>query len=89
MEARENRVKRVVLSSRGGKPQSLPAIGTTVNALVNNIGLSEVRGYFTQEGFLGLVALPKDPPRWYVEQNGKDCPCHLFGCEYSLDLETK
>ena len=82
-------VQGVALSDRDGKPQSLPAVGSTVTAIINNIGPCEVLGYFTQQGYLGLVVLPKDPPDWYVDNNGRGCPCHLFGCEYSLALEVK
>lgn len=79
-------IQGVVLSRWNG-PQTLPPVGSFVRATVNSIGTCEVLGYFTQQGFLGIVALPMNPPRWYVAQNGDECPCHLFGCEYSLDLE--
>ncbi len=80
---------RGVVLTRWKGAQTLPPVGSFVRATVNNIGTCEVLGYFTQQGFLGVVGLPMDPPRWYVAQNGEDCPCHLFGCEYSLDFEAK
>mgnify|MGYP001807119148 CR=1 FL=1 len=80
-------IRGVVLAPSDG-PQTLPPVGSLVRATVNGIGTCEVLGYFTSEGFLGVVGLPMDPPRWYLAQKGEECPCHLFGCEYALDLEV-
>lgn len=51
-----------------------PKVGAIVNLKVNQIGPAAVRGYFLEEGWLGLKVFPLDPPDWYVRQNGLDKP---------------
>ena len=65
----------VLTSPYPGSPQRLPEVGTVVRARINNIGECEVLGYFVDQGFLGIVALPLRPPSWYVAQNGDLHPC--------------
>lgn len=62
-------------------PLPPPAIGTTINARINGIGPAVVVSYFAEHGFLGLEVAPLSPPEWYVEQNGPDCSCCVFGAE--------
>ena len=58
-----------------------PAIGMTIKAEINGIGLCKVTGYFADGGYLGVLAKPLNPPAWYVKQNGKDAIGHFFGAE--------
>lgn len=51
-----------------------PKVGAIVNLKVNQIGPAAVRGYFLEDGWLGLKVFPLDPPDWYVRQNGLDKP---------------
>lgn len=57
-----------------------PALGSTVEVRINQLGAAVVCGYFVEDGFLGILVAPKNPPAWYVKQNG-DTPCHVFGAE--------
>lgn len=61
-----------------------PAIGTKVKVAINSIGTSQVIGYFIEDGYLGLLCVPDDPPDWYVKQNGRRSHCHVFGAEVDL-----
>ena len=64
---------------------SVPAIGSQVNIRTNNIGLSIVIGYLVAEGessdYIALKIKPINPPEWYINQNGKDYCCVVFGQE--------
>ncbi len=85
-----------------GKPMKwsgkfpIPAIGTTVNIRLNGIGLAEVKGYFESCGFVGVMTLPKNPPRWLVKQNREDCKDKRrpqwyregIGCEFGNEIEV-
>lgn len=59
----------------------IPEIGEKIVAAVNGIGESEVLGYYLQAGWIGVIALPNNPPEWFVKQNGKNAVCGLFGAE--------
>ncbi len=65
-------------------PAAPPAIGTAVVATINNCGPATVTGYFTQDGFLGLLVKLSDPPAWHSRQNKGDPTGHLFGPEFRL-----
>lgn len=58
-----------------------PAIGAEVDLRINRCGLATVLAYFVHEGYLGIQAQLKNPPDWYVRQNGRSTPCHAFGAE--------
>lgn len=59
----------------------LPKIGEEVFVRINGIGKAIVEKYFVENGFIGLIVKPTNPPRWYVRQNGKETSCHVFGSE--------
>ena len=52
----------------------LPRIGDRVKVNMNGIGVAKVVGYFSSPGgkdsgiFLGVMALPEDPPKWLRDQ---------------------
>lgn len=54
---------------------------STITARVNNIGECRVMGWFMEEGWVGIIALPMNPPEWFVRQNGDNAVCGLFGAE--------
>ena len=60
---------------------AVPAIGATVRVRINSIGTATVLRYFTEHGYLGVLVQPENPPAWYVKQNGRYSPCHVFGAE--------
>ena len=60
-----------------------PAIGEKINIRVNGIGPARVDGYYTQEGYLGLVTTVDAWPPRLAAQNGEDRTCHVFGAEIS------
>ena len=70
--------------------KAVPAVGETVNVLINGIGASIVKKYFVEHSFLGLLVPPINPPAGYVKQNGADEPCHVFPAEVEelRDLEA-
>lgn len=79
----------ITLGWSGGN-MPVPAIGDIVKARINRIGAVEIVSYFCEDGWLGVLARPLNPPEWYIRQNGRDATCHLFGCEVDpLPLEPK
>jgi hypothetical protein len=73
-------MNRSAANKWGGKLPP-PIVGQRVIVGVNEIGLSQVLGYFEEEGFLGVIVKPDNPPAWYVKQNGAGAPCGVFGPE--------
>ena len=59
----------------------IPEIGETVLAAINNIGRCKVIGYYRENGWIGVIALPENPPKWFIQQNGENAACGLFGVE--------
>ncbi len=59
----------------------IPEIGETVLARTNNIGPAKVLGFYLEHGWAGVIVKPNNPPQWYINQNGKDTPCGLFGAQ--------
>jgi len=61
-----------------------PAIDSEVRIKINGIGMAKVVEYAVMEGWLGVMALPLDPPAWLLKQSGnKIAPSIVFGCEIS------
>lgn len=77
--------RRCAKWSGKGEP---PVIGDHVTVSVNGIGVALVEGYFTEYGFLGLHVRPLRPPKWYVEQNGRDATCYVFGAELNEEVKS-
>jgi hypothetical protein len=50
----------------------VPAIGEPIVIRLNGIGRAKVLGHATLHGYLGVMAVPFDPPAWWIRQNG---PC--------------
>lgn len=64
--------------------EPVPAIGDEVHIRVNSIGPAKVVGYGSQDGYLGVMVYPLDPPQWWIDQNGQpspDKPALAFGAE--------
>lgn len=64
--------------------EPVPAIGDEVHIRVNSIRPAKVVGYGSQEGYLGVMVYPLDPPQWWIDQNGQpspDKPALAFGAE--------
>ena len=59
----------------------IPKVGEKVIAAINAIGPVIVERYFVEYGFIGVIAKPTDPPKWYIKQNGKDASAHFFPSE--------
>ena len=59
----------------------IPKIGETVFAVVNDIGKCQILGYYLEDGWIGVIAKPAQPPEWFIRQNGKNAVCGLFGTE--------
>ena len=59
--------------------RAVPAVGAVVHM---GLGRAEVLGYFVLDGFLACLVQPLDPPAWYRQQNGGECPaCEMFGVD--------
>lgn len=65
----------------------VPPIGARIRIRINNIGPGTVVGYATHHGWLGVRAMPHNPPEWYVRQNGRDHAALTYGAE--LDYPTE
>jgi hypothetical protein len=66
----------------GGK-DAPPAVGSKIKVTMNNLGPATVKGYFVEEGWLGLLVDFHAPPEWWVKQNGYSKPLgHIFGPEF-------
>ena len=66
----------------GSEP--VPAVGDEVQIRVNRIGRTKAVGYGVQDGYLGVMVYPLDPPAWWVVQNGQPSPENAalaFGAE--------
>ncbi|WP_256327407.1 hypothetical protein [Variovorax sp. EL159] len=64
----------------------VPEIGTDILVRINGIGRAKVVGYATQDGYLGVMCEPYNPPDWWVRQNGLPGPANAalaFGAEIS------
>jgi hypothetical protein len=59
-----------------------PPVGSKVMVRMNGLGEAEVKGYFSEEGYLGLLVVMDNAPDWYVKQNGDAKKVgHVFGPE--------
>lgn len=61
---REAEPDKVMWSGRTGEP---PAIGERVT-VKSDLGHGEVRGYFIEDGFLGVYVRLFEPPAWWKKQ---------------------
>ncbi|MTJ93906.1 MAG: hypothetical protein F8N36_13770 [Desulfovibrio sp.] len=61
-----------------------PAKGSYVHCRINAIGPCIVTGYFTEDGYLGILVKLLDPPAWHIRQQGYNTTAHLFGPEFSM-----
>ena len=64
----------------------VPEIGAAVVIRINGIGRAKVVGYGASNGYLGVMTVPYNPPRWWVVQNGipsERNPSLAFGAELS------
>lgn len=67
---------------RWSKDEPPPEIGTRIRVTINNCGPAVVTGYFTQDGWLGIICDLTDPPDWHVKQNKGNPRGHVFGPEF-------
>ena len=58
-----------------------PEIGQCIDIKMNSIGAAKVDGYFVEDGWLGLITKPVNPPEWFIKQNGYDATAYVFGAE--------
>ena len=66
--------------------EAIPKIGSKVHVAMNGLGPAIVKGYFVQEGWLGLKVSFTKPPQWWLKQNKEaiekgDTLGHIFGAE--------
>lgn len=61
-----------------------PAICARINVRINACGPAVVTGYFSQDGYLGLLCRLENPPAWHRKQNNDDPTGHVFGPEFEL-----
>jgi len=50
----------------------IPAVGDTINIVMNKIGPARVEGYMIEHGFLGVIATPLAPPAWLETQHAEN-----------------
>lgn len=80
---KENKSDISILKWSGEFP--IPAIGSTIRSKRNDLGTAVVLNYAIQFGYVGLVVLFDDPPKWYIEQNQGNEPAILYGAELDCD----
>ena len=61
--------------------KTIPEIGDTISAKVNNLGECYVLGYLLQNEWISIIVKPLNPPEWFIKQNGKSALVTLFGAE--------
>ena len=61
--------------------KTIPKVGDTITAKVNNIGKCYVLGYLLQDEWISVIVKPLNPPEWFIKQNGKSALATLFGAE--------
>jgi hypothetical protein len=75
----------------------LPQLGDRIYITMNGIGWATVKGFFTSEGFIGVMTLAENPPQWLVEQRKRDRSKANFaskpqwakdgiGCEFGAEI---
>lgn len=69
------------IKAKWTSPRPIPAVGDRVLIGMNRVGPGVVVDHTIYEGYQGVVVKPDSPPRWYVNQNGKDASCLTFGAE--------
>lgn len=76
----------------------IPAAGTRVFITMNGIGWAVVKGYFESAGYVGLMTLPTNPPKWLRDQrkrdlkSGRQMPDWMIegiGCEFGAEMSLK
>lgn len=70
----------------GSKP--IPAIGERVHINLNGFGSGTVRGYFIEEGWVGVEVECDQRPEWHLKQNG-DRHSHPLVCGAELSQEDQ
>lgn len=70
--------------------RELPALGDEVEITMNRIGRAHVAGYFYEEGFLGIIARPVNPPAWWIKQHAenKKSPVQNYACVFGAEFKT-
>lgn len=68
-------------SGKGRGYVTAPQPGEPVVVAMNKIGPAIVLGGFVEATYQGVIALPTDPPPWFVKQNGAGALCGVFGME--------
>lgn len=68
--------------SGGAKGFQVPPVpGDRIKVTMNGIGPAVVLGRFEEQGYLGLMVLPDNPPEWLVKQSGASTPVGVYGAE--------
>lgn len=66
----------------------IPGVGSDVPIAHSNWGTVKVKGYTVEDGFLGVVAEPLNPPQWWLDQKKKHGQRHrnvvFFGVDVAL-----
>jgi hypothetical protein len=75
----------------------LPAIGDRIYITMNSIGPAIVKGYFESEGYVGVMTLALNPPKWLQDQRKREAkdPRYMskptwvkegIGCEFGTEI---
>lgn len=62
-----------------------PAIGEEIYIAMNKLGFGRVVGYAAVDGYLGVRVNLREPPAWYVKQNGPGAIGLAYGAELRKD----
>lgn len=56
----------------------IPSKGDEVCVNINSVGRSIVMGLFVENGYIGLIVQPTNPPDWYKNQNPSTSDSALY-----------
>lgn len=70
--------RRVAIWSNDDAP---PAVNERIELRINCLGKAVVQGYVVICGYLGVMVKLKNPPDWFVRQNGGNVSCVAYGAE--------
>ncbi len=59
----------------------IPTIHGQPTCHMNGIGKVRVTGYFSEEGYFGVICSALAPPEWLLRQCPEGGDSHIFGCD--------
>lgn len=58
-----------------------PKKGDKILVTFNNLGTGTIEGFFSENGYIGVLVKPDKPPDWWRKRNPSNEIYNLFGIE--------